>query len=76
MVRTLLVRGMLVGVLAAILSFAFLKLAGEPAVEHRRGIPRAEAGARACAGGRHARNSLRLRVCRVRRRIDQAVTSV
>ncbi|MBS0641215.1 MAG: CbtA family protein [Proteobacteria bacterium] len=33
MVRTLLVRGMLVGVLAAILSFAFLKLAGEPAVE-------------------------------------------
>jgi hypothetical protein len=33
MMTTLLVRGMLVGILAALLSFTFLKLVGEPAVE-------------------------------------------
>ena len=33
MVGTLLARGMLIGLLAALLSFAFLKVAGEPAVD-------------------------------------------
>ncbi len=34
MVRTLLVRGMLVGILAGLLSFGFLKVYGEPQVDH------------------------------------------
>ena len=34
MVRTFLVRGMLVGVVAGLLSFGFLKIYGEPQVEH------------------------------------------
>ena len=33
MVGTLLVRGMLIGIVAGILSFAFLKVVGEPAVD-------------------------------------------
>ena len=33
MVGTLLMRGMLIGILAGILSFAFLKIVGEPAVD-------------------------------------------
>ena len=33
MVGTLLMRGMLVGIVAALLSFGFLKIVGEPAVD-------------------------------------------
>jgi hypothetical protein len=33
MVRTLLVRGMLVGIVAGLLSFGFLKIYGEPQVD-------------------------------------------
>ena len=33
MVRTFLVRGMLVGIVAGLLSFAFLKVYGEPQVD-------------------------------------------
>lgn len=53
-VATLLTRGMLVGLLAAILSFVFLKVAGEPAVERaiafERQMDAAKTGSGAAAG--------------------------
>ena len=46
MVGTLLVRGMLVGIVAGLLSFGFLKVYGEPQVDRSdncgRGLPEAE----------------------------------
>jgi hypothetical protein len=39
MVRTFLVRGMLVGIVAGLLSFAFLKIYGEPQVDRANEIP-------------------------------------
>ena len=50
MVRTFLVRGMLVGVVAGLLSFGFLKIYGEPQVERAVAFETQRNDARAAAG--------------------------
>ena len=58
MVRTLLVRGMLVGIVAGLLSFGFLKVYGEPQVDRaiafETQLDEAKAAAEKAKGPAHA----------------------